>query len=281
MDNETWTGTEVDHFPGSPTLCLAGTSLTLAAQRIPAHCGDGVIDPDEQCDDGNLTEGDGCNPLCQIETCYACTGAPSQCGFAPAGASCEDGNPCTVNACDGAGNCVATGPTECASNCTVHSCLSAKMNKVSVAIAGAKRKLTWKWTKGAATSNGDFGLPTGTTAYTLCLFAGTTNALIGGADIPASAQKWQPTARGFIYKDTTGAPGGISKMVLSSGAASRSEILVKGKGPTLGLDAPAYGLPLLVQLTNSSNDVCWSASFDTAAVIRNQSGAFKAKFKTP
>jgi hypothetical protein len=63
------------------------------------------------------------------------------------------------------------------------------MNKVAVTIAGAKRKLTWKWTKGAATSNGDFGLPTGTTAYTLCLFAGTTNALIGGADIPC---RWTP-----------------------------------------------------------------------------------------
>jgi hypothetical protein len=155
------------------------------------------------------------------------------------------------------------------------------MNKVAVTIAGAKRKLTWKWTKGAATSNGDFGLPTGTTAYTLCLFAGTTNALIGGADIPASAQKWQSTARGFTYKDATGTPAGISKVVLLSGAANKSKVLVKGKGANVSVDTPAYDLPLLVQLSNSTNDVCWSASFDAAAVIRNESGAFKAKFKTP
>jgi hypothetical protein len=157
------------------------------------------------------------------------------------------------------------------------------MNKVSVAVAGAsaRKTLTWKWTRGAATSDSDFGLPTGTTAYTLCLFAGTASALVGGADIPASAQKWQATARGFMYRDAAGTPGGISKAVLVSGAANRSKILVKGKGANLSVDTPAYDLPLLVQLTNSSNDVCWSASFDAADVIRNQSRAFKAKFKTP
>ena len=34
----------------------------------PAWCGDGVVDSDEweQCDDGNLIEGDGCNSSCQI-----------------------------------------------------------------------------------------------------------------------------------------------------------------------------------------------------------------------
>ena len=186
-----------------------------------------------------------------------------------------------MNACDGSGHCGVTGPAECASNCTVHSCLSAKMNKVSMAVAGAKKKLTWKWTKGATTSDSDFGQPTGTTAYTLCVFAGTANALVGGMDIPANSQKWQSIVRGFKYKDTTGTPDGITKAALISGAANKSKILMKGKGPNLGLDAPAYDLPVLVQLSDSSNGVCWSATFDAAAVIRNQSGAFKAIVKTP
>ena len=41
----------------------------------------------------------------------------------------------------------------------------------------------WKWIKGAATTIAEFGLPTGTTAYTLCLYAGT--AALGDATIAA------------------------------------------------------------------------------------------------
>ena len=32
-------------------------------------CGDGVIDPGEDCDDGNLDEYDGCDQTCALETC--------------------------------------------------------------------------------------------------------------------------------------------------------------------------------------------------------------------
>lgn len=35
-------------------------------------CGDGVLRPIEQCDDGNKTGGDGCTPLCQIEQGWTC-----------------------------------------------------------------------------------------------------------------------------------------------------------------------------------------------------------------
>ncbi len=33
------------------------------------HCGDGSLDPGEQCDDGNTTNGDGCDADCQTEGC--------------------------------------------------------------------------------------------------------------------------------------------------------------------------------------------------------------------
>ncbi|MFC1773863.1 hypothetical protein ACFL3A_10990, partial [Pseudomonadota bacterium] len=33
----------------------------------PSICGDGDLDPDEQCDDGNTAAGDGCNAVCEIE----------------------------------------------------------------------------------------------------------------------------------------------------------------------------------------------------------------------
>lgn len=37
------------------------------------HCGDGHIDPDEQCDDGNAVSGDGCDANCQEEPGFMCT----------------------------------------------------------------------------------------------------------------------------------------------------------------------------------------------------------------
>ena len=33
-----------------------------------AACGDGVLDLGEQCDDGNLIDGDCCSSTCQLET---------------------------------------------------------------------------------------------------------------------------------------------------------------------------------------------------------------------
>jgi RHS repeat-associated protein len=42
-------------------------------------CGDGVVDPIEECDDGNTTGGDGCSANCTVEPDYTCTGSPSVC----------------------------------------------------------------------------------------------------------------------------------------------------------------------------------------------------------
>src|SRR6185369_3590814 len=30
-----------------------------------------------ECDDGNTTDGDGCDHTCRVEPCYECTGSPS------------------------------------------------------------------------------------------------------------------------------------------------------------------------------------------------------------
>lgn len=39
---------------------------------LPAHCGDQVLDPGEECDDGNEVDGDGCSPACQKEGIRQC-----------------------------------------------------------------------------------------------------------------------------------------------------------------------------------------------------------------
>jgi hypothetical protein len=67
---------------------------------------DGVIDAGEECDDGGISPGDGCDATCRIEPCWSCTGGPSTCTHLAGGAPCaDDGSECTADVCDGAGSC--------------------------------------------------------------------------------------------------------------------------------------------------------------------------------
>lgn len=103
---------------------IGGTSASSAADKftyVAPLCGNGTLDPTEQCDDGNSTGGDGCSAQCTIESCFMCVGQPSICSPAPAGTACDDGNACTVGeTCDGSGVC--GGFTSCRVNSTCNVC---------------------------------------------------------------------------------------------------------------------------------------------------------------
>lgn len=60
------------------------------ADRIPA-CGNGRLDPGEQCDDNNLTADDGCSPTCRDEVCGD--------GVQQRDEACDDGNTFDGDAC--------------------------------------------------------------------------------------------------------------------------------------------------------------------------------------
>jgi len=64
------------------SLAYTGTSRDPYIQityTIPPVCGDGAIEGDEQCDDGNETDSDGCSSICEEEAGWTCTGEPSSC----------------------------------------------------------------------------------------------------------------------------------------------------------------------------------------------------------
>ena len=86
----------------------SGASTVLARQfRL---CGNGNLDPGEECDDGNGVDGDCCSANCRLEpdgqACSngnACTTAGTCSAGACRGGTavvCDDGNPCTADACD-------------------------------------------------------------------------------------------------------------------------------------------------------------------------------------
>ncbi|GHG81888.1 DUF4215 domain-containing protein [Comamonas sp. JC664] len=70
------------------------------------RCGDGVVSPREECDDGNIVNGDGCSNTCGIEAGYGCTGQPSTCaqtcgnGTLNPGEQCDDGNSTAGDGCN-------------------------------------------------------------------------------------------------------------------------------------------------------------------------------------
>ena len=71
------------------------------------HCGNGVLDPGEACDDGNVVDGDCCSSSCNPER---------QGSLCP-----NDDNLCTDAVCDGAGHCVhppRSGPCDDGNECT-------------------------------------------------------------------------------------------------------------------------------------------------------------------
>ena len=56
------------------------------------QCGNSVLDPGEQCDDGNTSNGDGCSDTCQVEDGWVCTD-PTPGGNAVADPGFEAGTP--------------------------------------------------------------------------------------------------------------------------------------------------------------------------------------------
>jgi cysteine-rich repeat protein len=80
--------------------------LTIALEKIDVEgCGDGAIE-DEQCDDGNIKDGDGCSATCATEPGFMCNGAPSICvpvcgdGAIAGKEVCDDGGTTAGDGCD-------------------------------------------------------------------------------------------------------------------------------------------------------------------------------------
>lgn len=47
---------------------LIQDAYVLSIRVLPPTCGDAVVQPGEQCDDGNVISGDGCSATCQVES---------------------------------------------------------------------------------------------------------------------------------------------------------------------------------------------------------------------
>ncbi|MBN2095782.1 DUF4215 domain-containing protein [Candidatus Peregrinibacteria bacterium] len=79
-----------------------GCSSTCLLENV---CGNGVVEAGEGCDDGNVAGGDGCSFICTVETGWNCAGTPSTCspicgdGLIVGSEACDDGNTASGDGC--------------------------------------------------------------------------------------------------------------------------------------------------------------------------------------
>jgi cysteine-rich repeat protein len=92
---------------GSVTVSLPPSADAAVERAGGGHCGDGLLQDTEGCDDGNTTSGDGCSQSCQLEANYSCPTPGQPCtNLAVCGNSiltsdeiCDDGNTVSDDGC--------------------------------------------------------------------------------------------------------------------------------------------------------------------------------------
>ncbi len=200
----------------------------------PCGCGNGTVDPGEECDDGNAIDGDGCTAACTI-----CGN-----GVVAAAEDCDDGNLQDGDGCSA--SCLADCPTSPPAGCAGAGTSSITMKDMSL----GTRLVDWKWSRGDATSMADMGSPRTKGAWVGCLWSAGSLAM--SARIPAGPA-WQEKPRGWAYKDTRGTWAGATKVLLQEGIAGRSKAQLQLKGVRVPMPAlEALAAPLVLQLRGDS-----------------------------
>ena len=141
-------------------------------------------------------------------------------------------------------------------------------------------KLRWKWLSSATVTLGDFGTPTTSTDYTLCVYdnTGLQLSLTAPADGTCAAGKpcWSATSKGFKYVDKELTPDGLLNITLKVVDSGQGKIRVRGKGTNLGLPSTlTLTTPVTVQLKRSDSSTCWEGTFSSPRV--NTANKFSSK----
>jgi cysteine-rich repeat protein len=282
-----------------PTFICSGFSMDVIGARSGTQvCGDGVLLPPEQCDDGNTSPGDCCGATCLPET---------------DGSACDDGDACTITSCqsgacevDGAVTCPACESCDSLDGCvpspqTAPACVQPGVRTKSVLILGdraddSRDLVAWKWRRGPDTSAAELGDPLGADDYELCVFdeSGPSPTILFRATAPAGGTCdgkpcWKglgkpPGDSGYKYKDREASPDGLIKLIALPGPDGKATIAAKGKGAKLVMpgenEHPVLPVPEPVAVRaqlRAGNGTCWEATYSEAGTKRNDSAVFKSR----
>ena len=268
-------------------------------------CGDGVVDPPEQCDPGaapSCPTGQVCSTTC---VCAVPTDTPTP-GDTPTATATA-----TITDTVAPTNTNTPVPTDTPTPTPTPILLGCPMAPASVTsckqlikpahsklriwdYADDKRdRIDWQWRFGEGTDPAEFGDPTTTTRYALCIYDGN-DQLIFGAGVPAGSG-WHSNGKIIKYTDNPGQTYcGIRHLRLSSRSAAPMKVSIRliglGQSANLGNqtasgnfpDLGSFPLatepnPLRAQLVNSEGG-CWEARY-AAHIARNGGNARSQRFK--
>lgn len=274
-----------------------------------AGCGDDIVQPDEDCEDGNLVPGDGCDENCLFEVCGNAVlqvgeecddgntadfdGCSSLCelefcgdGVVQPGEVCDDGNTVSGDGCSADCLLVSYCPEAPDPACTVGAKASLKVDERKP----GKEKIEASVKKLAdATALPDFGDPVaGTTVYELCIYDGSDvlvgNLLVDRAgDVCGDKGKpcWKAGNKGYKYKDKDRASAGVKTIKSKTGDAGKGKLQLKaGNKESKGQTAMPTGIaPLLQGQASASIQVQTSDAGCFGAALPNVKKAEPDRFK--
>jgi cysteine-rich repeat protein len=224
-------------------------------------CGDGYVDPGEECDLGS-----------QLNSDFGCCSSTCRRHLAKH-APCFD--------------CAQSLPFRCKMPISPNDAVLRLGNR-----HGARRDaLQWQWGSGAATSKAEFGAPRRSTAYALCLYENVSDGVApsdsaapvilhaaapaGGFCRPANGC-WQSTTKGFQYRSASGGPDGLRFIELRAGADGQARIRVAEGGRHVTIPQLPLTTPVVAQIRKvDGSGPCWSASHGVA--VRNDPRRFVAR----
>jgi cysteine-rich repeat protein len=303
-------GNQVSNLIESEVAFVNGQADCLQVVQSGPVCGNGIVDGDETCDDGNTADGDCCSATCEPEdagspcaddgnecTDEACDGE-GECAHTNNESACDDGDSCTEDDVCSNGECTGTVFASCGPclTCTPEgACVVPSSTACEPALAKKSQlttkddeedkrdALTWTWTAKNAIAKALFGAPDAESDLTICLYdqTGGVPTLLLAATAPAGGECgdkpcWKETKTGFTYTDKGQTPDGLVSLKMRAGLSGRAKIALRGKGGNLGLPPQALVPPVTVRLERADQaNACWVATYEVPS--RNEDGRFRAK----
>jgi len=180
--------------------------------------------------------------------------------------------------------CFFEPPTRLCAPVPVIGCQASAARKASLIVhkgrTGRKNALGWKWMGSGAVKVSDFGTPTTSTEYVLCLYDNVGLEISARAPAELACRKkpcWKALGgNGFKYRDKAGRLDGLTVLRLRAGVAGKAKIAMQGKGANLSVPSLPLTPPVRVQLKRGDTGECWEATY--SHVLVNSAGkGFNAK----
>lgn len=244
---------------------LAGShSPVIVTELVPSlspcgNCGNGVTDPGELCDDGNLVDGDGCSATCIDEGCIAATP-----GY-PAASLCDDGVGCTVDSCDTEAHvCVNVIDCDDGIACTADSCVADTCTNVPDANLCDDGNDCTVDSCGVLTGCDNSPEADGTSCGTSSDFCSPS-----GQCLSASCEVLSPTLTGRSQVKVSLKPG-----------VDTDKLLIKADLPLADFTVLPSDTGMTARLGDNDGSEIWIASIPSSAFENKRDIKFKFKDKT-